>query len=376
MIGIIEKRRKSIRSRLIIDLGFVLIGCCIFNYILVSFIYANLLNREELAKSEIVANAAITHAEQFVKNSDSIMKNITKIAVLQDSQMTLEDKIKRFEGYASPFYDISIVEPDGKGMDSDYISFDLKGTKVFEDVLRGEYKTFDILSDGRNCYIVLLRPVKDSEGQLQSIAMGIHRIEDFFEEIRQISSGEVCFLANGYGEVIAAISDGNEAVKVESIYNDQKIKELFKKGIIYGKEYNRELKDELLKTQFNLNYKMINDSQWLLGVINNRNGNLANLKEFKTAMFLGTIIVISLGLIVIYFSANSISKKMQEIANYLGDTIENEFKDPVPMKLLQHEDEIGNIAREIKHLEDEMSEMLQSIKESINYLNDKENFIS
>nr|WP_302596601.1 hypothetical protein [uncultured Cellulosilyticum sp.] len=100
------------------------------------------------------------------------------------------------------------------------------------------------------------------------------------------------------------------------------------------------------------------------------------MKTFNIAMLIGMITAIVIGLIIVYLIASSIAKRMQHIVSHLEETIKSEFKESVPTELLENEDEIGSIAREMKHLEDKMAEMLISIKESINYLNDRLSSVS
>lgn len=370
-VKILEKRKKSIKDRLIMDFGAILAGVCIFNYFLVSLIYYNMLHKGEAVKAEIIANAAITQAQLKIKDSIDIMDNITNLRYLRDSQITLEEKIKELEDYASPFYDIAVIELDGQGMSASGSSFNVAGEQVFEDAFQGKFNTFEIVHSKGTSYFVFIRPIKDLEEQLQSIVIGALRVSDFFQEIMTVSSGEVCFIANRLGTGIMGIKDNEGNVRIQLLDNDEGIKSLFKQELLYDKGYNTEIKDINSNKKFNFNYERINSSRWLLGIINNKRHIALDLANFRNAMITGMIIAISIGLIIVYFIANSIAKRMQHIASHLGDSIKNEFKDSVPMELLKNEDEIGTIAREMKYLEEEMADMLASIKDSINYLNDR-----
>ena len=58
MFDIRKKRRKSIKTRLLIDIGVLIIGICIVNYIAVILIYKDILDNKESTKAQIVINAA------------------------------------------------------------------------------------------------------------------------------------------------------------------------------------------------------------------------------------------------------------------------------------------------------------------------------
>lgn len=88
-------------------------------------------------------------------------------------------------------------------------------------------------------------------------------------------------------------------------------------------------------------------------------------------MIIGTIVVIMIGLFGAYLIATSVVKRILDIVEYLDGSIKNEFKESVPLELVENEDELGTIAKQMKYLENQISEMLASIKESIDYLNDK-----
>ena len=46
MLGIIKKLKTSIKYRLIIEFGIILIAICIFNYFLQSYIYKEVLDKK------------------------------------------------------------------------------------------------------------------------------------------------------------------------------------------------------------------------------------------------------------------------------------------------------------------------------------------
>ena len=148
-------------------------------------------------------------------------------------------------------------------------------------------------------------------------------------------------------------------------------KNIFKTNLLFEQEYSIEVQSPYFSEPADFNYGLINDEGWISGVINNKDQHSLELVNLKTAMIIGMCIVIVIGLIVVYVMATPMTNRMLHIANYLGITIKNEFKDSVPTELLENEDEIGIIAREIKNLEEEMTKTLASIKESINYLNDQ-----
>lgn len=375
-MSIVERRKKSIRNRLTIDFGIILIGICVFNYLLVSYIYKDRLYRQEQDKTDIVANAAITQTELIIQDSRNIISNISRIKFLKDYEQSVKEKTDKLEDYVSLFFDIGIVGVDGQGISVGGESFNVAGNHLFEDALQGKYNTFDLRRYEGEYYLVFLSPIKGEDENIQAVMIGVRRAEDFFDQIMQVSSGQLCFLGNRSGDGVVVTKGSSDINTVELLTDNEGIKNIFEKDLLFGKEYNYSIANEYTNTVFNFNYEMIGDSEWLIGVVNTKGKIDVGLKTFNIAMLIGMITAIVIGLIIVYLIASSIAKRMQHIVSHLEETIKSEFKESVPTELLENEDEIGSIAREMKHLEDKMAEMLISIKESINYLNDRLSSVS
>lgn len=366
---ILERRKKSIRNRLIIDIGLILIGVSLVNYILAHMIYSDMLYKSEMDKAEIKADAAMQAAQVLVQGANDVMNNIVRC--LSDSEKTLEDKIQGLYGYASSFEDIAIIEADNnsKSVNGRSVNgriFNVVGEQIFEMAFNRELNSIGIMEYKNSLYLMFMQPIRAEQ---QSIAIGVIPVKEFLEEILQISQGRICIVADQSGRGVIGELNKQGNMEIRKIKDRTRVKELFQDYSVYNEGHNIKLKETYFGGEFNFNYELIKGSQWYLGIANGTANETKYITMFQYAMLNGMLIAILVGIILVYFIANSIATRMKHIARYLGDSIQNEFKASVPLELLDNEDEIGIIAKEMKCLE-EVLEMLSNIKESIDYLND------
>lgn len=369
---ILERRKKSIRNRLIIDIGLILIGVSLVNYILAHMIYSDMLYKSEMDKAEIKADAAMQAAQVLVQGANDVMNNIAGIRCLSDSEKTLEDKIQGLYGYASSFEDIAIIEADnnGKSLNGRSVNgriFNVVGEQIFERAFNRALNSIEILEYKNSLYLMFMKPIRAEQ---QSIAIGVIPIKEFLEEILQTSQGRMCVIVNQSGRGFIGEINKQGNMEIRKIKDRIRVKEFLRNDSVYNEGHNIKLKETYLGGEFNFNYELIKGSQWYLGIANGTTNETKDITMFQYAMLNGMLIAILVGIILVYFIANSIATRMQHIARYLGDSIQNEFKASVPLELLDNEDELGIIAKEMKCLEEEVLGMLSNIKESIDYLND------
>ena len=371
MLDIKHRRKKSIKARLVMDFGSILIGICIFNYLLVSLIYKDILKKSSVYRSKVITNAAITQSQLIIQDSANSMNNILKLEYLLDDEMNLEDKVEHLKYYASPFYDIGILELDGTGKTFRGGAFVINDKGVFKNAIEGKFNVLDIMKYKGQSYIVLMRPINDEAGQLHSILIGVRDMGEFFYQIMDVSSTDICFIANSQGSGVICIKDGDKVGEIHEIKQDTDFRELYNKVSLTGREYEMEVKDSVRGIVAKLNYGKMGESGLVLGTIKEQDAHKMDLRNLRVAMIIGMIIASSIGVLIIYYIVTSITKRMRHIAVHLEGNIKNEFKDSIPVELVENEDELGSIAKEIKNLEEEMGNMLTSIKESVDYLNDK-----
>lgn len=374
MFSVRIQRRKSIKFRLVVDIGMIFLVMSIFNYFLVKTICQQILKEQEHKKIEIVSNAAVQQAYLINQDAHSLLSNINEILNIEDEGHVTKLKLEQIKVFVSKFKDVILLDMHGKGIGIYQEKYDLSDTPLIKKVLNEENISFNILEHKGEPYIVFGQVIKDISGEVQGILLGVQVVELFFNQITQVSGGEVCFVGNSAGDGFVAVGRNGSAEGIKGLNKDQSIQSLFDKGIIEGEDYV--LDNRLNNCSLKGNYGKIYGTDWLLGVIRCTNEIDTALKDINVAMIVGMIVSSIIVIITIYFIASSIVKRIINISDYIEGNIESEFKEPIPKELLKDEDEIGQLVRELKRLREVLKEMLVTVKGSVDYLNDKINLIS
>lgn len=374
MFSIKERRNKSIRFRLMLDIGIILIFGCIFNYVLVRFIYQEILLSQVNEKKQIVAHAAIQQAQLINQNAHGLLSNIIQIFDIDDTSSDITEKLKHVEVFTSRFKDVVIVDLDGKGIGISRKKYDLSDSDIIQKALKGEQISFEVLEHNNELYIAFGQVITNNVENKKGILLGIQNIDMFFHQITNVSGGEICFVGNAVGDGFMVSGNKGTIDDITVLSDDIGIQNLFETSIMDGENYAIKANDN--KYYYEINYGKILGTDWMLGIISYNNEIGTILTDFRSAMFVGTVVSIAIGLVLIYFITSSIVQRITNISKYIEENIENEFKEPIPKELLANEDEIGKLARGMKQLEEVVREMLCSVKDSVDYLNDKVNFMN
>ncbi|WP_054739991.1 cache domain-containing protein [Cellulosilyticum ruminicola] len=367
MLKIKGIRKRSIKAKLVIDFGVILIGICIFSYFFISCVYQRILNERQQDKIKVVTNAATTQIQLVIRNSLMILGNVENFNSLSNEELSVEEKVKRLNGYTSPFDDIAILDTNGIGVSINNHTLDMSSQVDFEEALLEKKDKVSILKYEGQVYLVFFNPVLDEVGNVRCVLLGVRPIESIFKQILQASSSTVCFIANKEGQMIYDVAENNNINTMHII--DNEMINLFKANPVSNKEYIKVIKDKKTKELLEVRYSLIGDTKWILGTVNSKAQVQSDVEALKKAMIIGMSLMICIGLILVYISANTMSKRMQGMIDYLERNIKNEFKDSISNELLENDDEIGTLAKELKNLEGEMQETLETIKESMDYIN-------
>lgn len=338
------------------------------------FIYKDILDKKESTKAQIVVNAAISQVEYSVYDADAFIENLLKCDFMNDELLSAKDKADRLIDYISPFYDIGIVDLDGEGATGEGVAFQVKNKEMLENIINGEKRQFDLLEYDNQSFILFFRAITAQNGKKQGAVIGVVKAEEALKQIIKSSSGQICFIANKDGSVFVGARQDNQE-RILAIQNSINTKELFDKDLVVGKQYKTNIKDSYLDEMVDINYGVLGETGWVLGVVNNREDDNISMMQVKTSMIVGMGIVILFAFASIYLTANSITKRILYIASHVHRTVKSEFQEAMPVELLQKEDELGEMAREMQKLEEEVSNMLVNIKDSIDYLNEKVEWI-
>lgn len=369
MFSIRDRRRKSIRFRLMLDIGTILVVACVFNYLLVRLIYQGILERENSKKSELIANIAVKQAQSINENSHGLLSNVIQTLDMENELPVIKEKLKQIQVFTSKFKELIVLDVNGigTGLYQDY--YDLRDTTIIKKVEQNESISFNVLVQDDVPYIVFGQSITNSFGETVGILLGIRELEVFFDQITAVSGGEIYFVGNSLGDGFMSVGPKGTEERIKILSKNLGIQKLFEKQPIEGKDYTIQTQKGAYNVQ--VNYGKIEGTELMLGVVSCANEITGILNDFKKAMLIGMIIVISGGLMIMYMVTSSVVSRLSNMSKHIECNIENEVIEPLPEELLKNEDEIGELARGMNQLESQLEDMLTSVKESMDYMNNK-----
>lgn len=370
MLNISRLRKKSIKNKLLIDIGGILVGVCVISYLVICYILIDIIRKNEKEKADIMANAAIAQTRIMIDTVEDVMDNMAMMTVLQDKNVPIEKRMEAVKTSIPIKHEIALFNRNGDGITSTGERINVEEAPRFQQTLKDKMDAFDIVTYNKQSFIVILRPIRDEQSEIQSIILAYRRVEDFFDRIMQVSEGELCYMANDGGDVFWRSIDETGKSRSGAMSGVEDINKLFEEPLFREQQYVMKAQDTLSQQSMLLNYSLIGRSDWVIGIARQEKNIRDELIRFGYLIFLGMLVVIVIGMLIVYVIASSMVKRIDGIASHLDNTIRSEFREKLPPELLQNDDEIGKIAKQVKHLEDEVEEMLDSIKSSIDYLND------
>ena len=370
MLSISRLRKKSIKNKLLIDIGGILIGMCVISYLVICYIFIDIIQGNEKEKADIMTNAAITQTRVMIDTMEDVMDNMAMMTVLQGEDVSIEERMTAVKISMPIKCEIALFDCDGEGVTSTGKKINVADSHRFRQAMKDTADVFDIITYNQQSFVMIVRPVKDEQDEIRMIILAYRKVEEFFDRIMQVSGGELCYMANNSGDVFWRNAKEIGKSQVGSMSDVESTSKLFDRPLVKEQQYEMRAQDTLTKRSVLLNYSLLGRSNWVIGTARQEKKLIDELARFGTLIFLGMIVVIAIAMLIVYMIASSIVKRIDGIASHLDNTIKSEFREKLPLELLQNDDEIGKIAKQVKHLEDEVEEMLDSIKSSIDYLND------
>lgn len=370
MLSISRLRKKSIKNKLLIDIGGILVGVCVISYLVICYIFIDIIREHEKEKADIMVNAAISQTRVMIDAMEDAMDNMAMMTVLKDKNSSIEERMRAVKSCIPIKYEVALFDCNGDGITSTGQRINVAEERRFKQAMEDKMNAFDVITHDKQSFVIIMRPIRDGLEEIQTIILAYRRVEDFFDKIMQASGGELCYMANDSGDVFWRSTDEIGKSKISTMSGVEDINRLFEEPLFKEQQYTMKAPDTLSKKNVLLNYSLIGRSDWVIGIARQEKNIKDELIQFGYLIFPGMFVVIVIGMLTVHMIASTMAKRIDGIASHLDNTIRSEFREKLPPELLQNDDEIGKIAKQVKHLEDEVEEMLESIKSSIDYLND------
>ncbi|WP_234121883.1 methyl-accepting chemotaxis protein [Clostridium hydrogenum] len=375
---------KSIKSKLIILIGSLLIVLSI-GLGSISYINSSKALVSNITKTfpQIATQAANTvqasldsHINELkiVASNDDLKSNSVsindKLSILKD-QNTLTGSIKI--GYANL---------DGEIYYTDGTSENIKDTTYFQKALSGDTYITDpvVADDKKSISMEYAVPIK-SNNSVTGVLVSVRDALELSDMIKKISFGKTgsAYMINSKSESIAYKDKSMPLNKYNSIEEAKKDPSLagiaaMQKRMIAGEK-------GLSKYTFGGKesyggFAPVKKEHWSIVVILEKDELLSELNDLKKSVLISSLAFLILGLLVTYFIADKLSKRIKYSAKFLNILSTGDFSKNVDEKHLNYKDEIGDMSNSMKSMKTSIAYMINSFKSTSNTISDNSNSLS
>ena len=352
------KMKISIKNKLLFYFGSTLLVGLVLSAV-VSFLLCEDIIKKETEESLLQAvDRCADKINRVLESEKNYIEALCENEYLQSNDHSIEEKVdylKKIKLYR-PFQEIGIVDRDGRGYSTDGKTLNVSGDQVFQNALKGEVSFSNVLAIGEKKVFCLATPLRDEREEIVGAIIEMENVTNVGNVLGNISSMNELFILDSKGAVIYHSSDKAMAYQFP-------IEGMKEKSI---RSYRRPENGEKSYLAY---APLING--WSVATVSDHSMIVEPLYKYQMILFgtnVGIWIIVS---IIIYVISSNMSKHVNEIADHIHDIAMGDYMQPVPNKLLSMRDEMGDVARSLQHMKSEIQEMLSTMKECTNYMNDQ-----
>ncbi|SFC38965.1 methyl-accepting chemotaxis protein [Clostridium uliginosum] len=368
---------KSIKIKMMVYLCLVMVAICI-GLGAVSFINSSKALQSNLGTTlPKLAEETANNVQGRIEGQLNLLECIASIDQIKDINNTWENQLPILQNQAQRLGSIGIglVDVNGDCKNTDGTTSNLKQRDYFQKALSGKSNVSDplISSVDRSTIVVYAVPIKNNNeviGVLTETRDG-NRLSELTNEVKFGQTG-ISFMINKYGTTIAA-GDKDLAInmsnQIEAAKKDTKLQHLadIEKKMIAGEtgidgcNYNG--------TYTYIGYSPVKDTDWYVGIMMSKSEILSELDSLKVTVVLSSVVFLLIGLIVIYFISNTISKGIKSTSKNLDLLANGNLCEEIPVKYLKQKDEIGTMTNSMKVMQESLRNMIRRIKDNSSNIN-------
>ncbi|MBX4265077.1 methyl-accepting chemotaxis protein [Clostridium estertheticum] len=279
----------------------------------------------------------------------------------------LSDEVKRYN-----YTKLGISDLKGNIISTDSTKTNIADREYFTKALRGTANVSDPLISKQNSGIIVKYavPIKENNkiiGILVATKDG-NEISSITNDITFGKTGKA-FMIDSNGVKIAhynkdlVLKMDNDLVNVKKNLSLKGIAEIEQKMIKgengYG-SYNYEGKEKYIA------YSPVKGTSWSLGVEVESSEILSELNTLIKYIIVFAVLFLIIGLVIVFFIANSLTKRIGTATNYVENIALGDFSKPVSKIYLNSKDEIGRMLQAVDTMQHSIKTMLQSVIDNSN----------
>ncbi|WP_234123911.1 methyl-accepting chemotaxis protein [Clostridium hydrogenum] len=363
---------KSIKAKLMVFLG-ILIGVICIGLGAISFIDSSNALKSNL--STTLPEIAVETAGKVQERIEGQLNTLEAIAAetpIKDSnnpwasKNSLLSEVRRSDGSEK----IMLADTDGNVKDPDGTISNISDKSFFKKALSGESNVSDPLIDNDEGKLSLIYavPIKNNN-DIIGVLLEVRNGSYLCNLIAQIKIGKTgsAFMIKKDGTVIA---NPNRSL-VLKMYNpineakkDSKLKELadVENKMAAGKTGLDQYYYGGLEKY--VGYAPVKGTGWFIGVQVPKAEILSQLTSLKVLVILFSAIFMLIGLASVYFISNIMSAGIKSTSKHLSLLAEGNLSEEVSVKYLGLKDEIGDITKSMKVMQQQLSSMISRIKQN------------
>ncbi|MCT4594332.1 MAG: methyl-accepting chemotaxis protein [Anaeromicrobium sp.] len=355
---------KSIRIKVILAFCTILI---IFNGAIGVLSYKSLV---DLLKESGMYTLLVATEERSKRLTSEIEGQLDKLQVIGnkiDTNMPNEELIKLMahdvKEYGYSFMGLTYKDGICYGFDGN--TYDLKGREYFKEGIKGNTfvsKPIFNKKDGSRV-VVFAVPVKVNGETIAVLAAS--KKAEFITEILENNEDN----NKGYAFIIDSKGDVIAHKNRELVTNESNLLEVHKENQELTKLLNNMINGKKLMDEYEVNEEnmlissaSVEGVDWYMGITGpEKEWTRGVEKATRTRIYINIGLLI-VSIIVSYLVANSISRPIKEITTHAKTISEGDLSGEIPNRLLIKKDEVGDLSRALKELNDNMSILVKDIK--------------
>ncbi|GKX67662.1 methyl-accepting chemotaxis protein [Inconstantimicrobium mannanitabidum] len=368
---------KSIKSKLILFLGLLVVAVCI-GLGGISFVNSTKSLQSNLSKTlPKIAEETASSIQGRVKGQLNQLEAIASMPEIKDVNNSWENKkaILLDQAKRMGSVKLSIGDKNGDAKGTDGKTINLKDRDYYQKALSGESNVSDPLI-GKVTGTVEVKyavPIKNNNevvGVLFETRDG-NQLSELTNQVKVGTTG-YAFMIKKDGTNIAS-TNKDLVLKmynpVEEAKKDTKLQALaeIEKKMGAGEtgigEYTYGGADKYV------GYAPVKGTEWSVGVIVVKGEILSELDSLKISVVGFSILFILIGFAVVYIISNNISKGIKSTSKHLGLLAEGNLCAEVSPKYLQLKDEVGEMTNSMKVMQESLKGMINRIKQNSENIN-------
>lgn len=365
-------RRLSIKRRLVIYVGSIVILGLVINGLIAGILCERLIKDKEKENLQVLVAQYEDKVNMLIEQRAIQVKLLREKAILTDrvsdlplQLKQLKHKLERDPEYIN-FKDIVLVGGKGDHYSMNGIVYDFNDLEGCREVLKSQSLLVELTEIKGEKVLAMILPLEKENGH-NYVLMAIEPIQHFMKVLKNVGIKEELFILDPNAQLI--VGKQRDVMAAEGIEGSQCEASIYQKVAHNPKKV---LECHNTNTgESNLIIHASTDLGWTIGIVHPNEIITQPIQLLWAVLGLSAFGIIGAVLTGVYLISKSLSIKINNIACCIDTVANGDFEQPIPENLLEMKDEMGDVARALNNARIEIEDMLGTIKGYTDYMNDQ-----